>query len=227
MLNYFGANVTAEGTTASIKPGHLFTDVRSWFRNISSAAYFIAAGLLVPNSEILPEKCGDQPDPWRHPPCMQGHRADITLLNGKPQRANLLPGLPDPLLCASRNAIEGAIDLLGSMNFRWSPLWQLLQKEPLLSGIPGASCQRVRPHPGYDGKSSENGRRDRRPSGMIVCWWKSPSWHQDRCLNHGSPCSHVFCSNGTALWEHFPSKNGECVNISYPEFYSDLYSLAE
>ena len=22
-------------------------------------------------------------------------------------------------------------------------------------------------------------------------------------------------------------KNGECVNISYPEFYSDLYSLAE
>ena len=35
MLNYFGANVTAEGTTASIKRTHLFTDVRSWFREIS------------------------------------------------------------------------------------------------------------------------------------------------------------------------------------------------
>ena len=22
-------------------------------------------------------------------------------------------------------------------------------------------------------------------------------------------------------------RNGECINISYPEFYSDLYSLAE
>ena len=35
MLNYFGADVTSEGTTAPSNRIHLFTDVSSWFRGIS------------------------------------------------------------------------------------------------------------------------------------------------------------------------------------------------
>ncbi len=62
MLNYFGANVQTTGNTATIKPQ---PDLTAQYVNvpgdISSAAYFIAAGLCVPNSEILIKNVGINP----------------------------------------------------------------------------------------------------------------------------------------------------------------------
>ena len=59
MLNYFGAQVTSEGTTASIVPEpSLHAREIAVPGDISSAAYFIAAGLLVPGSEILLKNVG-------------------------------------------------------------------------------------------------------------------------------------------------------------------------
>lgn len=59
MLNYFGAHVTTEDTTATIQPAeNLFGQKVEVPGDISSAAYFIAAGLLVPNSEILIKNVG-------------------------------------------------------------------------------------------------------------------------------------------------------------------------
>ena len=49
MLNYFGANVTSQGTTASIEPEPVLNGREIKVPgDISSAAYFIAAGLLTP-----------------------------------------------------------------------------------------------------------------------------------------------------------------------------------
>ena len=54
MLSGFGANVICEGNTASIAPNpELFGQKIEVPGDISSAAYFIAAGLIVPGSEIL------------------------------------------------------------------------------------------------------------------------------------------------------------------------------
>ena len=62
MLNYFGAQVTSKGTTASIVPEpSLFAREITVPGDISSAAYFIAAGLLVPGSEILLKNVGINP----------------------------------------------------------------------------------------------------------------------------------------------------------------------
>ena len=59
MLNYFGANVSTIDTTATIQPAeNLFGQKVEVPGDISSAAYFIAAGLLVPNSEILIKNVG-------------------------------------------------------------------------------------------------------------------------------------------------------------------------
>ena len=59
MLNYFGANVATVDTTATIQPAeNLFGQKVEVPGDISSAAYFIAAGLLVPNSEILIKNVG-------------------------------------------------------------------------------------------------------------------------------------------------------------------------
>ena len=59
MLNYFGAQVTSEGTTASIAPEpSLFAREITVPGDISSAAYFIAAGLLVTDPDRLPDLHG-------------------------------------------------------------------------------------------------------------------------------------------------------------------------
>ena len=62
MLSYFGANVKTEGTTAIILPEPLLEGQKIAVPgDISSAAYFIAAGLLVPGSEILLNNVGINP----------------------------------------------------------------------------------------------------------------------------------------------------------------------
>ena len=62
MLTGFGAKVTSSGTTATIEPE---PDLRGMKievpGDISSAAYFIAAGLIIPNSEILVKNVGINP----------------------------------------------------------------------------------------------------------------------------------------------------------------------
>ncbi len=62
MLKGFGANITSEGTTASIEPDpKLYGQKLRVPGDISSAAYFIAAGLLVPGSEIVLKGVGLNP----------------------------------------------------------------------------------------------------------------------------------------------------------------------
>lgn len=62
MLNYFGADVQTTGNTATIKPQPTLTaQYVNVPGDISSAAYFIAAGLCVPGSEILIKNVGINP----------------------------------------------------------------------------------------------------------------------------------------------------------------------
>lgn len=62
MLRTFGADVRTEGTTAIIKPQPVLTAQKiNVPGDISSAAYFIAAGLCVPDSEILIKNVGINP----------------------------------------------------------------------------------------------------------------------------------------------------------------------
>lgn len=72
MLTGFGANIASEthadGTaTASITPcEELYAQKIQVPGDISSAAYFIAAGLLVPGSEILVKNVGINPTRRRY-----------------------------------------------------------------------------------------------------------------------------------------------------------------
>ena len=62
MLAHFGANVRTEGTTAILLPNPILEGQKIAVPgDISSAAYFIAAGLLVPGSEILLKNVGINP----------------------------------------------------------------------------------------------------------------------------------------------------------------------
>ena len=82
MLHGFGANVICEGKTASIMPNpELFGQKIEVPGDISSAAYFIAAGLLVPGSEILIKNVGINPTRDGIIRVCESMKADMTLLN--------------------------------------------------------------------------------------------------------------------------------------------------
>ena len=118
MLRSFGASVTSKDTTVTIEPEPELTGQKVVVPgDISSAAYFIAAGLLVPGSEILIKNVGTNPtrdgilrvcrqmgadirllDPREH---CQEPAADILVrfssLKGTQIQGELIPALIDEL----------------------------------------------------------------------------------------------------------------------------------
>ena len=82
MLSSFGASVQTCGTTATIEPEPVLTAQKVEVPgDISSAAYFIAAGLIVPDSEILIEHVGINPTRSGILKVCEDMGGDITLLN--------------------------------------------------------------------------------------------------------------------------------------------------
>ena len=62
MLSAFGAAISSKGTTATIDPDPVLTGQKIEVPgDISSAAYFLVAGLIVPNSEIVIRNVGINP----------------------------------------------------------------------------------------------------------------------------------------------------------------------
>jgi 3-phosphoshikimate 1-carboxyvinyltransferase len=61
MLNYLGANISVEGTKVSIQKSELTPRPIHIAGDISSAAFFMAAALIVPNSDIVIKNVGLNP----------------------------------------------------------------------------------------------------------------------------------------------------------------------
>ena len=98
MLRYFGADISCTGLTASIRPGKALQGRRVQIPgDISSAAYFIAAGLLVPGSEILIRNVGINPTRSGILRVCKAMRADITYTNLS-SGASLMQGCSTGLL---------------------------------------------------------------------------------------------------------------------------------
>lgn len=82
MLRHFGASLKSEGTTATIFPeSKLYAQEIQVPGDISSAAYFITAGLMVPGSEILIKHVGVNPTRDGILKVCKEMGADLTLLN--------------------------------------------------------------------------------------------------------------------------------------------------
>lgn len=82
MLSYFGAQVHTQDTTVSIRPEPVLRGQKVRVPgDISSAAYFIAAGLLVPGAEVLIRNVGINPTRNGILKVAQAMGGNITLLN--------------------------------------------------------------------------------------------------------------------------------------------------
>lgn len=84
MLAGFGAHVTSFDTTATIEPEPDLNGMKIEVPgDISSAAYFLAAGLMIPNSEILIKNVGINPTRDGILRVAKEMGGDITILNEK------------------------------------------------------------------------------------------------------------------------------------------------
>lgn len=82
MLRFFGADVKTSGTTATVCPAsELYGNKIHVPGDISSSVYFVAAGLIIPNSEVLIRNVGINPTRDGMIRVCRAMGADITLLN--------------------------------------------------------------------------------------------------------------------------------------------------
>ena len=81
MLKFFGAELESKGTTVTIWPAtELFGNRIDVPGDISSSVYFVAAGLILPNSEVLIKNVGINPTRAGLIKVCEAMGADLTLL---------------------------------------------------------------------------------------------------------------------------------------------------
>lgn len=81
MLSYMGADIRTNGLTVEISKSELKPQTIEISGDISSAAYFIAAGLIVPNSEIILQNIGLNPTRTGILDVLKSMGADIEILD--------------------------------------------------------------------------------------------------------------------------------------------------
>ena len=227
MLKLFGASVSTEGTTASISPAtQLYGQKVMVPGDISSAAYFIAAGLMVPGSEILIKNVGINPtrDGILHVCRAMG--ADLTLLNVKEDEGepvadllvrasslhgteiggSIIPTLIDelPMIAAMACFAEGTTVIRDAAELKVKESNRIAVMVENLSAM------------GADVTETEDGMiiRGGRPlHGAVI------ESHLDHRIAMTFAVT-ALCAEGI-----IQINGAECVNISYPQFYQDLENL--
>ncbi len=227
MLRYFGAEVTSEGTTATIQPQpHLTGQKIEVPGDISSAAYFLAAALLVSGSEVLLTNVGINPTRDGMLRVCQAMGANISLQNVRLDGAEpcadllvsssslhgteiggaLIPTLIDelPVLAVLAAFADGETVIRDAA--------ELKVKESDRIAVMAENLTRM----GADVTATEDGmiiRGGRSLHGAVI----------DPHLDHRIAMS--FAVAALAAEGETEILQEDCVRISYPGFYKDLESL--
>ena len=226
MLRYFGADVRTEGTTACIQPRPKLTGQHVHVPgDISSAAYFIAAGLCVPNSELLIRNVGINPTRDGILKVALAMGGNITILNenhdGEPTadllvkssrlhgitiEGDIIPTLIDelPVINIMAAAAEGTTIIKDAAELKVKESNRIDVMVENLSAM-GAQITGTE-----DGMIIEGGRP---LHGTVI----------DSYLDHRIAMS--FSVAALLAEGETTIKGRECVNISYPSFYNDLMAL--
>lgn len=228
MLRYFGADVTTQDTQITIKPNPALTGQKvNVPGDISSAAYFVAAALMIPGSEILIRRVGINPTRDGLLRVCQAMGADLTLENissdkGEPTAdllvrntsglratvigGELIPTLIDelPMLAVLSCFAEGTTVIKDAQ--------ELKVKESNRIDLVVRSLAAM----GADISATEDG--------MMIRGGK-PLHGAVLDSHHDHRLAMSFAIAGLAADGITTVQNAECVNISYPAFYHDLAQL--
>lgn len=228
MLSSFGAKVTTEGTTASIQPNPILEGQQVIVPgDISSAAYFIAAALIVPNSEISLRNVGINPT-------RDGILRVAKLMGGNIALSNqrTISGEPIADICIKSSTLKG-ITIEGDL------IPSLIDELPIIAIMAAFATGTTIVKDAAELKVKESNRIDLITKGLfdMNC---NIEGTDDGFIVHGGASLH-----GATIDSHFDHRiamsftiasllaegsttilGKECVTISYPNFYEDLASLS-
>lgn len=227
MLRYFGADVRTEGTTATIFPEPVLHGQRICVPgDISSAAYFIAAGLLVPNSEILIRNVGINPTRDGILRVARAMGGDITLLNIREE------GEPTADLLVRSSSLHGTVvegDLIPT----------LIDEIPVINIMAACAEGQTIIRDAAELKVKESNRIDVMVEQLKSMDCDITATDDGMIINGGRPL------HGAVIDSHLDHRiamsfavasliadgtteilGSDCVNISYPTFYQDLQRLS-
>jgi 3-phosphoshikimate 1-carboxyvinyltransferase len=228
MLRYFGADVQSEGTTASIAPQpKLIGQKVNVPGDISSAAYFIAAALLVPGSEVLLHNVGINPTRDGLLRVCKAMGADLTFVNedhsgaepcadilvrssslkGTVIEGDIIPTLIDelPVIAVMAAFAEGTTIIRDAA--------ELKVKESDRIAVMADNLSRI----GCDVTATDDG--------LIICGGRQlHSAAIDTKKDHRIAMS--FAVAALACDGEMELLDSDCVRISYPSFYEDLNRLS-
>lgn len=226
MLKYFGADLQSEGTTAVISPNPALHGQKVCVPgDISSAAYFIAAGLLVPGAEILIRNVGINPTRDGILKVAQAMGGDITLLNvnhdGEPTadllvkhstlhgitiEGEIIPALIDelPVINVMAACAEGTTIIRDAAELKVKESNRIDVMVRYLSAM-GCAITATE-----DGMIIEGGRP---LHGAVI------DSHMDHRIAMSFAVAALVADGDTEI------RGSDVVTISYPDFYADLARL--
>ncbi len=226
MLNYFGATVRTENTTASIEPEPVLTGQKvNVPGDISSAAYFIAAGLIVPDSEILIKNVGVNPTRDGILKVAIAMGGDITLFNIRNE------GEPTADILVKSSSLHG-ITIEGDI------IPTLIDELPVINVMAACAEGTTVIKDAAELKVKESNRIDvmvkylsamgcdisGTQDGMIIQGGKAlhgalVDSHMDHRIAMSFSVAALAADGMTEI------SGSECVTISYPDFFGDLLKL--
>lgn len=227
MLSYFGAKVESHDTTASVEPDPYLIGQKVMVPgDISSAAYFMAAGLMVPGSEILLKNVGINPTRDGILRVCKAMGGDITLLNIREQGCEPTADLLIKASGLHGTVIEGAL------------IPTLIDEIPIMAVLAAYAEGTTIIRNAEELKVKESNRLDimvqelsamgvnieGTDDGMIIRGGRPLHGARiDSRLDHRIAMS--FTIAGLAAEGETEILRDDCVAISYPGFYNDLNQL--
>ena len=224
MLSSFGASVQTCGTTATIEPEPVLTAQKVEVPgDISSAAFFIAAGLLIPDSELLIKNVGINPTRDGILRVCRQMGANLELLNTRTQC-----GEPVADILVKHSELNGTViegDLIPT----------LIDELPVIAVMAACANGETIIRNAEELKVKESNRLEiivhhlsemgcditGTEDGMIIRGGKPLHGAVlDSYLDHRIAMS--FAVAGLVADGETEITNADCVNISYPGFYRDL-----
>ena len=228
MLSHFGAQITTRDTTASILPEPVLEGRKIMVPgDISSAAYFIAAGLIVPGAEILIKNVGINETRDGIIRVAKQLGGNITLLH-----ENRDSGEPFADVLVSHSPLHG-IEINGSI------IPTLIDELPIIAIMAAYAEGTTVIADAAELKVKESNRIDVMVDNLTAMGADITGTEDGMIIKGGRPLHgaliHSMDDHRIAMSFAVASlladgttsiEGGECVNISYPGFYKDLAALS-
>lgn len=227
MLSCFGAGVHTEHTTAVIQPAKELYGTRILVPgDISSAAFFIAAGLMIPNSELLIQNVGINPtrDGILH--VCRDMGASITLMNPKSG-----DGEPVADILVKTSSLHGTV-IGGAI------IPTLIDELPMIAAMACLAEGDTVIKDAAELKVKESNRIDVMVRNLTAMGADVEETADGMIIHGGKPLhgavidskldhriAMTFAIAGCCAEGETEILGAECVDISYPGFYQDLNRL--